>query len=241
MVEIWKAVVGYEGKYEVSNMGNVRSLAFLVYSGLGKYRTVVPKLLKTKPCKYGYPKVNLSNVTHKVHTLVATAFLDKPCMDGYHGATVNHKNGIKTDNRVENLEWVSMKDNLLHARLTGLNLQQGENNSGCKFSLIDACFAKITTTVGGFYLKDIAFEIKATISWVSAVKRGRLWKNIQVVSDNNTLVLRVERVDGKLVQYDQQTREQEQQGLLEVVFEDGVLVKETSLTEIRKLIREQLA
>jgi nicotinamide phosphoribosyltransferase len=54
-------------------------------------------------------------------------------------------------------------------------------------------------------------------------------------------LLRVERVDGKLVQYDQQTREQEQQGLLEVVFEDGVLVKETSLAEIRKLIREQLA
>ncbi len=54
-------------------------------------------------------------------------------------------------------------------------------------------------------------------------------------------LLRVERVDGKLVQYDQQTREQEQQGLLEVVFEDGVLVKETSLSEIRKLIREQLA
>jgi nicotinamide phosphoribosyltransferase len=54
-------------------------------------------------------------------------------------------------------------------------------------------------------------------------------------------LLRVERVDGKLVQYDQQTREQEQQGLLEVVFEDGVIVKETSLAEIRKLIREQLA
>jgi len=53
-------------------------------------------------------------------------------------------------------------------------------------------------------------------------------------------LLRVERVDGKLVQYDQQTREQEQQGLLEVVFEDGKLVKETSLAEIRKLVREQL-
>jgi nicotinamide phosphoribosyltransferase len=53
-------------------------------------------------------------------------------------------------------------------------------------------------------------------------------------------LLRIERVDGKLVQYDQQTREQEQQGLLEVVFEDGKLVKETSLAEIRKLVREQL-
>lgn len=53
-------------------------------------------------------------------------------------------------------------------------------------------------------------------------------------------LLRVERVDGKLVQYDQQTREQEQQGLLEVVFEDGKLIKETSLAEIRKLVREQL-
>ncbi len=53
-------------------------------------------------------------------------------------------------------------------------------------------------------------------------------------------LLRVERIDGKLVQYDQQTREQEQQGLLEVVFEDGKLIKETSLAEIRKLVREQL-
>ena len=53
-------------------------------------------------------------------------------------------------------------------------------------------------------------------------------------------LLRIERVDGKLVQYDQQSREQEQQGLLEVVFENGKLVKETSLAEIRQRVREQL-
>lgn len=53
-------------------------------------------------------------------------------------------------------------------------------------------------------------------------------------------LLRIERVDGKLVQYDQQTREQEQQGLLEVVFEDGVLVKSTTLAEIRQRVKSQL-
>jgi nicotinamide phosphoribosyltransferase len=53
-------------------------------------------------------------------------------------------------------------------------------------------------------------------------------------------LLRIERVDGKLVQYDQQTREQEQQGLLQTVFLDGKLVRKTTLQEIRNLVREQL-
>jgi nicotinamide phosphoribosyltransferase len=68
----------------------------------------------------------------------------------------------------------------------------------------------------------------------------KILRRHQEVKKSAKGLLRVERVDGKLVQYDQQTREQEQQGLLEVVFEDGKLLKETSLAEIRQLVREQL-
>lgn len=99
--EEWLPVVGYEGLYEVSNMGRIKSL--------GNNKSRKEKILKQIKFKSGYLRVGLSiNKTHKlyqVHRLVANAFIPNP--NNY--TTVNHKNEIKTDNRVENLEWMNMK------------------------------------------------------------------------------------------------------------------------------------
>lgn len=96
MSEVWKDVVGYEGRYQVSNLGRVKSLP--------RYKTngCMRKLLLDK---YGYRVVRLTinkvGKTIKVHRLVAEAFLPNE----FQLRDVNHKNEIKTDNRVENLEW----------------------------------------------------------------------------------------------------------------------------------------
>lgn len=100
-----KDIPGYEGRYAVTRDGKV-------WSYFGKGRWLKPVRMTT-----GYYVVNLgaSNVT-LVHRIVASTYLST----SIEGAHVNHKNGIKTDNTVENLEWCSQADNNRHAWRTGL-------------------------------------------------------------------------------------------------------------------------
>lgn len=102
--EVWKPIKDYEGLYEISNLGRVKSLN---YGGTGK-----GKVLKNIERSNGYLGVRLTKngktKAFKVHRLVAEAFIpnpeDKPCVD--------HINTIKNDNRVENLRWATHKENM---------------------------------------------------------------------------------------------------------------------------------
>lgn len=126
MKEKWKEVEGYEGYYEVSTLGRVRSvdrrIVFKNNAGSRKYKG---QILKQRISTSGYPIVNL-NInknckTVSVHRLVATAFIEKE--EGKE--IVNHIDGNKRNNNVENLEWVTYSENLLHARennLTTINV-----------------------------------------------------------------------------------------------------------------------
>lgn len=112
--EIWRPIFGYEGHYEVSDLGRVKSLK--------NYHHFMPGLiLKVSPEGKGYLKVTLSLQsalkTFKVHQLVAGAFVYGPCQPGQE---VNHKDGYKTNNRAGNLEWSTKKLNMEHAAANGL-------------------------------------------------------------------------------------------------------------------------
>ena len=106
-MEEWRDVAGFEGLYEVSNLGNVRS----VHKPDGRRG----RLLKPNRLRQGYLQVTLylDGKPHwrKVHRLVGFAFIDNP----FGKPDINHKNGIKHDNRAENLEWVTKSENGLHA------------------------------------------------------------------------------------------------------------------------------
>ena len=109
--EIWRPVVGYEGLYEVSSYGRVRSLDRYVKSKSESYRLIKGKVLIGSISRCGYImchiRVNEVSKYYLVHRLVAEAFIPNP--DNL--SCINHKNEDKTDNRVENLEWCSYSYN----------------------------------------------------------------------------------------------------------------------------------
>lgn len=109
MAEIWKDVKGYEGRYKVSNLGNVKSL-------LGRKERVLRPLNQSK----GYYKVILYNKGNRenrcIHRLVAESFISNP----ENKIDVNHKDGNKHNNNVSNLEWNTRSENMKHAYRIGI-------------------------------------------------------------------------------------------------------------------------
>lgn len=101
-MEIWKDVIGYEGRYQVSSEGRIRSLPT---KSRTKYFS--GDIIKQFQDKAGYMAVGLSRKIFKVHRIVATAFIENP--NNY--PCVNHKDENKTNNKIENLEWCTHRYN----------------------------------------------------------------------------------------------------------------------------------
>lgn len=119
--EVWMPVKGYEGLYEVSNFGKVKRLSGCIYVIDKKQNREYVKPIKENIIHQfldssGYRTVNLSKKRTRVHVIVAEAFLEKPRW----AECVNHKDGVKSNNFVSNLEWCTNKQNMQHAVKTGL-------------------------------------------------------------------------------------------------------------------------
>lgn len=177
MIEIWKDVPGYEGRYQVSNLGNVKSLPKEKKGTLGGSYVTAEKILSAATVN-GYKKALLykdgKRIFHSVHRLVAIAFLDNQL------AEVNHINGVKTDNRVENLEWCSSQQNVIHSHKNNL-IKNKVRNEKTRQLISDIKKKKIINTeTGKIYnsISEAAQELKVSLSGLSMKLNG--------ISPNNT-------------------------------------------------------
>ena len=176
MVEIWLPIIGYEEIYEVSNYGILRSLDRIVKYKNGKKCFHKGRIIKQSKDEDGYYIVSLckngDQITQKIARLVAIHFIpnleNKP--------EVNHKDGIKTNNRVNNLEWSTEKENSQHAHDLGLcPLQKREQNNNSK--LTEQNIPKIFEMLKmGMTQKEIGNILGVTGSLIGCVKRKEIWQ-----------------------------------------------------------------
>lgn len=168
--ETWIDVIGYEGLYLVSSIGEVKSLP----KKRGSFIMKNEKILSQKTTKHGYLGVMLSKndvrKTFASHRLVAINFIPnpnkKPC--------VNHINGIKNDNRVENLEWVDYYENMKHAVNTGLLSVRGENNSACKITKE----AALDIFTSNSTVKQLAEKYNVSTNLISKIRGKKVWLSV---------------------------------------------------------------
>lgn len=175
--ERWLPVVGYEGLYEVSDMGRVKSVARVIQRKGGRVNPIPEKILKPVMCRR-YPGVSLYRAgsqlkTPTIHTLVMTAFVG-PCPEGMQ---VAHNNGDRTDNRLENLRYATPLEN------SGDKFEHGTVLRGEQFS-----FAKMTEQTvleirrlyetGKFSQQSLADKFGINQTNVSQIVRRKTWTHI---------------------------------------------------------------
>ena len=198
MEEIWKSVDGFEGYYEISNLGNLRSVDkyFRWGRGKGHIKYSLSKILSPSINNSGYKIYALSKpgskpVCKTIHRMVATAFIPNP----HNLSDVNHIDEDKFNNRVDNLEWVIHKENMIHSGSKIHKTLKGRRLTYDQMCIRDFMNCKIPfkfKDVKFFIYKGKVFDSREDISlyynktraWVSILeKRGdiKMIKEVRVI------------------------------------------------------------
>jgi hypothetical protein len=179
MEEIWKIVANTEGRYEVSSMGRIKSLPFTIeVKGKSSFVTR-ERILRLGTDRDGYDvfvcSINSKRYTKRGHRVVAETFIPNP----NNLPQVNHKNSIRNDNRVENLEWVSERDNMMHGIEYGnVKPTKGEINGMSKLTKDKVIEIRAAYETGRSYA-EIAKDYDVGGGAIGKIIRRERWKHIK--------------------------------------------------------------
>lgn len=175
--ENWKAIAGYEGYYEVSDTGKIRSVDRVVINR-GFPQRLKGVTLRHNLNQNGYPYViickNGKTKCQCIHKAVAAAFVDNP--DGRR--VINHKDGNKQNNNASNLEWTTSLENNLHALRTGLRVPTRGEKQGKSVLKEHQVYEIRRRADSGESVKKLAQEFGVKEAAVSAVKHRRTWRHL---------------------------------------------------------------
>lgn len=173
MKEIWKDIPGYEGKYQVSNLGRVKSLDMVIKIHGNRPFTKAGRIKKLTKGNHGYYVVNLGLADlHTVHSLVMSAFVGPR-----KGKHIDHINSIRTDNRIENLQYVTQAENNAKQKF-----HYGENNYAAKLTNKEAIHIRDEYYRSGYYrgaITDIARGYRVSVAIVRDIVRNKTWVNVR--------------------------------------------------------------
>ncbi len=177
-METWKGILGYN-KYQVSNLGKIRKMSYKNYMERNScFRTYKEILMTPATDRDGYLRVGLRrNGKRKhfyLHRVIAQTFIpnpeNKPC--------INHKNGIKDDNRIKNLEWCTHSENTKHAYSIDLLDKKGEKHHKVKLSNDDVVEIRKLAADKKLMHKEIAKIFNISRSHASSIIRNEFWNHI---------------------------------------------------------------
>ena len=180
--EPWRPVPGYEGIYDVSSKGRIRR----IHSPNGHHKETLYGILEPVINRYGYHRITLSKnnirINYSVHRLVALAFIENPNNKPF----INHIDGNKVNNTVENLEWCTSGENNRHAFATGLNRYhpeflpslRGEDNP--KSILTEKAVREIKELLKTkqYTQHEIGRMYGVSNYAICDIKRGKSWKEV---------------------------------------------------------------
>ena len=181
--EVWKPIEGYEGYYEVSNLGRVQGLDRTVQQGMRRL-AVAQRVLKPWIKDQKYLFVTLCHdgpsIRARVHQLVAAAFLGlRP-----DGLQINHLDGNKKNNHVGNLEYVTPSENIRHAvnvlgTIRRYPVRRGEDSYSAKLSKDDVLVIRSRYLAGNVTQCQLAQEFGVGQNAISSVVNNRTWKHVR--------------------------------------------------------------
>lgn len=161
-MELWKIIKGFES-YEISSLGRVKS-------------NLTNKILKPHIMPNGYERLTMSNGVKiygaYVHRLVALNFIDNP----ENKTNVNHINSIRNDNRLQNLEWTTPKENTMHSMMYGNNKQDGELHPNSK--LLNSDIKDILENKDNVSQRKLAIKYNVSPATICNIINKKTWTKI---------------------------------------------------------------
>jgi len=175
-MEIWRDIKGYEGYYQASNLGRLRGVNRTIRYKDGHYQSKKEKIMSPAITKWGYKMFFLHKngvgKSFKLSRLIALTFIPNP----ENKPEVNHMDGNKLNDVVDNLEWVTASENQKHAYRLGLKCTKGEKHPRVKLNEFQV---RVIRKTDGLYQRELAEIFKVTRSAICHIRINNNWKHLK--------------------------------------------------------------